>query len=392
MAREEIRDNVLELQSNNILVELPTGVGKSKIALDFINSKNLNGNILIVVPRLVLINNWKEEFEKWNYSKYLPQVTFTTYISFPKHLDLDYDLVLFDECHHLSERVREFVTYLKTKYCILLSATVKKTLKREFKSLWPNLQIYNIGVRKAIEENILPDPKVFLIPLTLDNTNITESFIINPKAKGLLCTISFNQRFLAKRNKTIKFNCICTQAEYYQELSAMTEFYKKRYMATNNQIMYFRWQQKAGERLRWLASLKNEYVKQILKHLKNKRTLTFCNSIAQTEDLGKYCINSSNKDSNEYLQMFNDKKIKHITTCNILNEGVNLTECQYGIFVSINSSEIMQKQKLGRILRHKEPVIIILYYKNTREEEIVKDMLENYNPDLIAIVDNANKL
>lgn len=38
-----------------------------------------------------------------------------------------------------------------------------------------------------------------------------------------------------------------------------------------------------------------------------------------------------------------------------------------------------------RILRHKDPIIIIPYYKNTREEEIKDKMLEDYNPELIEI-------
>ena len=36
-----------------------------------------------------------------------------------------------------------------------------------------------------------------------------------------------------------------------------------------------------------------------------------------------------------------------------------------------------------RLLRHKNPIIIVPYYNNTREEELVKRMLENYNPELV---------
>lgn len=70
----------------------------------------------------------------------------------------------------------------------------------------------------------------------------------------------------------------------------------------------------------------------------------------------------------------------------------NLTNCQIGIFVSINSSDTMRIQKLGRILRHKEPKIFILYYKNTREEELVQEMLENYNSELVTVVSNLKEL
>ena len=84
--------------------------------------------------------------------------------------------------------------------------------------------------------------------------------------------------------------------------------------------------------------------------------------------------------------MFNNKKIKHITSVNMLNEGMNLTDCKVGIYACLNSSETLIKQKTGRLLRHKNPIIIIPYYINTREEELVKQMLENYNPELISTI------
>ena len=84
--------------------------------------------------------------------------------------------------------------------------------------------------------------------------------------------------------------------------------------------------------------------------------------------------------------MFNTGKIKHITACDMLNEGMNLTDCRVGIYANLNSSDILIKQKTGRLLRHKHPVIIIPYYKGTREQEIVEKMLENYNPDLVKTI------
>lgn len=62
---------------------------------------------------------------------------------------------------------------------------------------------------------------------------------------------------------------------------------------------------------------------------------------------------------------------------------VNLRDCQYGIFAMLNSSERMIIQKLGRLLRHQEPVVIIPYYVGTRDEELVKKMTENYKTTII---------
>lgn len=77
MTREEIRNDILNINSPYILAELPTSVGKTRVALEFMHKKEVKGDILIVIPRLILIDNWKKEFTKWGYEPYLSKVTFT---------------------------------------------------------------------------------------------------------------------------------------------------------------------------------------------------------------------------------------------------------------------------------------------------------------------------
>ena len=153
--------------------------------------------------------------------------------------------------------------------------------------------------------------------------------------------------------------------------------------------MYLR---ECGNRLKWLSEQKTSFINTLLDQLSKERTLTFCSSVEQTELLGKYCINSKNKKSNEYLEDFNKGKINHITACAMLNEGANLTNCRVGIYASLNSSDRIITQRLGRLLRHKSPIIIIPFYKHTRDEELVKKMAEDYNPSLVKIIDNLNEL
>ena len=52
---------------------------------------------------------------------------------------------------------------------------------------------------------------------------------------------------------------------------------------------------------------------------------------------------------NSILNTFNKGKIKHITACNMLNEGINLVNCKYGIFANINASEYIQIQRVGKL-------------------------------------------
>ena len=138
MNRDDIRDQVLNAPSTSILCELPTGVGKSKIALDYMSNKlaaTSSLNLLIVVPRLVLIENWKEEFKKWGYEKYLPYTEFVTYVSFPKKVGV-YDMIIFDEAHHFSERCRGAFEDFITGYTLLLSATVGRNMRYELKGIF----------------------------------------------------------------------------------------------------------------------------------------------------------------------------------------------------------------------------------------------------------------
>ena len=382
MTREETIKAILS-SNGNILLELPTSYGKSKIALDIIASKKAK-KVLIVVPRLVLINNWKEEIKKWNISV-TPE--FVTYVSLPKKAD-NWDIVIFDECHHLSERCRKSLQYFHIKTAVLLSATVKRDLKIEFNRLFKDLHIYKVGVKEAIAENILPEPKVYLIPLILDNKN-TDCSIIKNKSKSNPIIVNYKDKWNVNNIRNRKVIIKCTEKQYYNDISNLIEWHKRKIHIQMHKNLYLH---KCGERLKWLSDRKTNFIHNLLLHLRGQRTLTFCNSILQTEVLGKYCVNSKNKEAASYLSLFNEGKIKHITACNMLDEGINLINCRVGIYASLNSSDRMIVQKLGRLLRHPNPIIIIPYYKDTRDEEIVKKMCENYNSELITVINNINDL
>lgn len=389
MDREEARNHILNVDSPHILCELPTSFGKTKIALELLDSRIkevVNPKILLVIPRLVLIDNWKEEVRKWGMEKYLPYIKFVTYISFPKKAD-EWDVVIFDEVHHLSSKCMEALDNFTIHNTIMLSATVKEDMKKELESLFPDLYKLKVSTREAIDEEVLPDPKVYLLPLRLDSKTPCYKFIKNPSQKVELRIDYVDKRkYIGIKNRKIVINC--TQKQYYEEMSSLIKWYgKKKSKAFKNLFL-----RKSGERLKWLSEQKSVYVKLILKLLTGYRTLTFCNGIKQTEELGRYCINSSNDQSEEYLQLFNSEKISHITACNMLDEGVNLVNCRVGIYAVLNSSKRIIVQKLGRLLRHPEPLIIIPYFKNTREEEIVDDMMEDYNPELVIEVEDINEL
>jgi superfamily II DNA or RNA helicase len=181
----------------------------------------------------------------------------------------------------------------------------------------------------------------------------------------------------------------CTQQQYYDDISSKIAWYKRKMFM---EVFKNKFLQESGIRLKWLSDQKTKYIHILLTILQDQRTLTFCNGIAQTEILGEYCVNSKNEESQNNLDMFNKGLINHITACNMLDEGVNLTNCRVGVYATLNSSDRMITQKLGRLLRHPDPILIIPYFKNTRDEEIVGKMIEDYNPELVTTITNLNQL
>mgnify|MGYP003451662381 CR=1 FL=1 len=60
--RTQLLQKVLNSNSKNILLELPTGTGKTYLAIEKIKQLNPK-NILIVIPRNVLKENWNKEYK-----------------------------------------------------------------------------------------------------------------------------------------------------------------------------------------------------------------------------------------------------------------------------------------------------------------------------------------
>lgn len=389
MNREDTREEILKIKNKAVLLLLPTGFGKSLIGMELCLRDNPH-SILIVVPRIVLIKNWQDEFKKWGNGKYLDKVTFSTYAGLHK-IQGHFNCIILDEAHHITPRVQELLSYLTTDHVIMLSATVRKDLKYELKDLYPDLYCYKVSMKEAIDNDVLPDPTVYLIPLTLDVTDYTETIVKHPSGKVHI-TCNYKERWNYIRNRNIRLTIQCTPFQKYTELASEVEFWKNKYMRTRNEIFKNKWLQSASIRLKYLSNLKTPIVKEMLTKLGRERVLTFCCSIEQTEQLGKNCINSKNKDSVAILESFNAGKINHITACNMLNEGMNLSSCRVGIYANLNSSDTIIKQRLGRILRHKEPIVIIPYYKETRDAELVDKMLEDYNPELVHVINNISEV
>ena len=70
----------------------------------------------------------------------------------------------------------------------------------------------------------------------------------------------------------------------------------------------------------------------------------------------------------------------------MLQEGQNLVNIQAGIIIQLDGQERTFIQRFGRAMRANSPVQYIFYYRNTRDEEYLKDALQGIDKEYIEIL------
>lgn len=313
-SREEIEQFLERDDHLRYVMELSTGVGKTKLSLLKMAQwkSQFGGKFLIVIPKLVLIDNWKTEFKKFGYEDLLEDTIFTTYNSLQKHLDNEWTAIVYDEIQHLSDRCKLIQQKMKYKCFLGLSATIKRDIKNW---LWYNvrgLEWIKMGLKDAIDNDVLPNPKVVLIPLKLDNKAISEVIVKNPKAKKVM-EVSYKDKFKC-RDKNVQYRIHCTQQQWYDDIQGMIQWLDQH----APRMAYLK---KCNDRLKWLSEKKTGFVKDLLKRITRHRVIVFCSSIAQSKELGMNSINSKDGIAQDILDKFNNKEINKVTCCQILNEG-----------------------------------------------------------------------
>lgn len=404
MTREELQIQSLALikQSNRVALQWCTGLGKSKMAIDMANyladkefeecGKHLN--VLLVVAETAHKSNWKMEFDKWELKT--DNIVMECYASLKKCRNSCWDLVIFDEAHHLGSDLRMGVlTELHAKNIILLSATLPDQVMQAVTEVFEEFVTSKVTLKEAIEWGILPQPKVYLIPLTLDSTypNCTIIEEWGKKEKRVTYKCKFHERWEYLRNKNkypnVTLEIACTQQQKYDYLSDQFEYWRSQFFRTRQEFVKNKWLQVGSKRKRFLGESKTNAVKLLLHKIRDKRFICFCTSIEQTELLGgKNAIHSKKDNSFDIINDFNTKKIDNLFAVGMLQEGQNLTDIEAGVIVQLDGQERAFVQKFGRSLRATDPVQFIFYYKNTRDTEYLENVLEGIDSEYITEVDN----
>lgn len=417
MTKSEIQQKAVDMMKETPLLILQwcTSLGKSKAAIDIIKSlyspktafdaawDGEDVSVLLVVAEIAHKKNWKEEFDKFNASfEWNNFITVETYASLKKYKGSKFNMIIFDEGHHAGSDLRmEILEEIETDKVLVLSATLPLETWTKFGLLYGRIKMssYRITLQEAIDWGILPEPKIYCIPMELDNTNLTQIIVEergrSAKRQTIRCNITEKWVYLKDKEKypDLKLEIPCTELQKYIHLSDKIDFWKKQFFRTRNEGIKNKWMQYGSERKRYLGSLKDNKAKEVLKLIKKKRFVCFCSSIEQADNLGKSnSIHSKKKGALDTIDSFNSKEINNLFAVGMIQEGQNLVDIDAGVIIQLDGQERAFIQKSGRAMRAEEPILFILYFKNTRDEEYLQGALLDINPDYVTEVINIKDI
>lgn len=311
------------------LICLATGLGKTFVAASFLRwlyETNQNANVLILANSKSLIEQFDRSIwsnlPKWisthlvydsEKPAFLEGVTLSTFQSFgefyKKSNGFHYDVIIVDEAHHTpADTYLDVIKKLDPRFLIGLTATPFRADDRDVTMVFGQPLVY-YSVYKALQKGFLAK-----VEYHLHNDNIDEDWITQNSKKGHTIKQLNKKIFLPERDETI-----CEQ-------------------------IFKTWNER-----------------------KLDRGIIFCNSSEHAErietllkvnfNISVWSLTTRVKDSRERakrLREFRTGKCKILTCYDMLNEGVDVPDVDYIVFLRVTHSRVYFLQQLGRGLRYKE--------------------------------------
>ena len=365
---------------HRVILRWATGVGKSNMTIQLVNnaaSHFYKPTALLVVAERSHIKNWEEEFSKWGLSANI-DIKIICYASLKKVKDEYFGILILDEAHHcFTEKRMAILDTIRADYVYMLSATLSMKRVWDIESIFGKFDISTVSLKDAIGNDILPEPRVNVIEMHLDNTTPNQEIVIGNADNPPVIKWEERGKYIYKNKPCI---IKCTERQKYSFFTEKMEYWKQRYEISHNQFHHNTWVNYGSKRKRFLGELKTEYVRKLIAKLYRKRFICFCASVAQAQSLDKNNTISSkraSKANQAIINSFNAKKLHRLYAIGMATEGLNLNAIEVGIIVQLDGKERLFVQKFGRSLRAEDPVTYIFYYKDTQDEKYLTNALEN---------------
>ena len=388
MTREELKKLInreIKNDTKSYILNLATGYGKSALSLHIVNKVKIRQpTILLLVAERAHKDNWKVEMDK--FLKRKAKVRIECYQSLSKLKGMKFDFVIADEAHHLNTKARlDYFSLISFSYSVFLSATYKVNFKNYLMERYGSVD-FSVDLQTAIDNNTLPTPRILVlkskIPVTERIYEIRIGRANNPQV--VYC------EFPEYRKKKIAFPYAtiiakATFRECCNYYAGLREYYSKQLVECFNKATKDKYLNAVLKEKRFLGENKTAILSSYAENFrkKNKRFLIFATSIAQAQSLGN-ALTSKTKKPKQVIDDFNSFKTNELITVNMLQEGQNLVNTEVGFIAQVDSSDRSIIQKVGRLLRHPKPTVVIHYFEGTIEETYTLNAInDNFSSDYV---------
>ncbi|MFM2217559.1 MAG: UvrABC system protein [Planctomycetota bacterium] len=364
-------------KSRQGIIVMPTGTGKTEVALSILSNRRAANSqrphrALIVAPVRDLMYQWHRRILRGlgidagilgDSHRDIRSVTVTTYASACIHaaeLGNSFDLLVFDECHHLTGPIRADAARCSVaRERLGLTATMPTQTDALLE--WIGPVVYELKI-DDVRGKTLADYEVVRIPVEL-----------NPQERVRYKDLSRQiAKYVYERRKDdpqFTWKDLCSEAASGSEASKMLRLRREKEAIED----------RATEKLRVLEDL-------FRLHLGHSMLIfTGSNAMARAVStrflipcLLAHCGKNERLD---YLEGLRDGDYPALVANQVLDEGVDLPEVKVAVVLGGKSSVRQAKQRLGRILRKRGESRAILYEIVAAETKEVNRSRKRRNND-----------
>lgn len=348
-----------ELAQRRGIVALPTGSGKTRIALAAMAQTRLPA--LCLVPTRVLLDQWRREIAAvyphtvgcyGDGHREVAPVTVATYESAYRHMDRlghRFDLLVLDEVHHFG--------------CGLHDEALEMSLARA------RLGLTATPPRSAAHATRLADlvgPTVYELAIG----DLTGRFLASFDAITMLLDLS-----QAERARYTSLNVVFTgaYAEFRSQLPQATwaDFARMAARTADGRRALSAWRQ--ARRLLAFTEAKRRALRALLERHRDARVLVFtadnetAYAIAREHLIMPFTCDIGRQERDEVLERFRRGDLRVLVSARVLNEGLDVPDADVAVVVGAGLGEREHVQRVGRLLRPTPGKRALVYELVTRQ-------------------------
>src|SRR5690554_3729807 len=342
------------------LVVLPTGAGKSQLALMAID--HYRRSALIIAPTLDLVRQWydllRTHFDQpigvIGGGEYrVEPITVTTYDSAHIHMEnlgARFGILVFDEAHHLPGASYSMAARMSiAPFRLGLTATPERQDGRDS------------------ELHSLIGPLVYRREIV----ELSGSYLADYETERIEVDLSPEERAEYQAERAIYLDFVRSRGISLGSARGFNDFIVR--TSTSEEGRRAMQAYRRQRELAFCAPEKLEYVDYLLREHRHDRTLIFTQDNATAYAIARRFLipaithQTKVSERSAILESLAEGTIRAIVTSRVLNEGVDVPDANIAIIVSGSGSVREHVQRLGRVLRKKDGKRATLYELITRE-------------------------